>query len=177
MSNSTNLTPQFKSQLPGGIGKAVNSRLGGEEIIFELNTFAGQALIITQTRVFLIKVNIFKQSVKIFQRNSISTYQIDTPVMNPPYLQITAPGTPEVTLPLSIGITISTKFYDSENVIRISSRHLAELRIEMSKVFQSQAKNPHSSDLVNNLEKLTNLRDSGAISADEFAAAKQKLLG
>ncbi len=60
---------------------------------------------------------------------------------------------------------------------RVSRRQQARWAAEEQSAYERVPAQPAEDDLAGQLNRLTELRDSGQLSGDEFAAAKAKLLG
>ena len=136
---------------------------------------------VTDKRVLIAKVGvssgaIFGQKVKSFSFDTITSVEVSAGLLLG-RIQITASGTKE----LRINATL-TEITQAENAVLINRKQLPEARQaaamieerrDLAKTTRQTASAP---DLASQLAQLATLRDSGALTSEEFDTAKKRLL-
>ena len=172
--------------LKGGLLQALKDTLHqDEEAILVLNGTSGEALVVTDSRVIVLKAGyssgaMFGRKAKSFPFDQISSVETSRAI-TAGRLQITAAGTVEIKQQ-SIGDA-----FQAENVVNYPTakgmhekftRAATIIRGKMAAARQQQpAVTPGTFSLADELERLASLVTKGILSQAEFDAKKKQLLG
>lgn len=181
-----------RTKLPGKLGEALESTLRADEQVQHMIHIEGEGLVVTDRRVLIIKGGLasqalFGQKVKSYPFDAITSVEVSAGALIG-RIQISVPGTSEGA-GRSAGPWATAQM---ENVVQISRAMLPQAR-EIANFIEDKvaaAKRPTvvvaqvpaatplpgGPSLVEQLKQLGELRDAGVLSADEFDAAKAKLL-
>jgi hypothetical protein len=179
--------PNLVQDLPGKLGEGLRSNIRpGERVLASLNPIMGEAIAVTEDRVLIIKsggttaAGFFAVQVKAFPLDQITSVDLREGWTGG-HLQLSAAGTVEFSTRENKALT--------ENAVRFTGQFKAEMR-EIAALIRwkmrqaNQAGAPagdglspkSSNDLTGQLQRLADLKAQGALSEEEFARAKAKLL-
>ena len=169
--------------LKGGLLQALKDTLSaGEEPVIQLNGNSGEALVVTDSRVIILKAGyssgaMFGRKAKSFPFEQISSVETSRAI-TAGRLQITAAGTVEIKQQ-SIGDA-----FQAENVINYpTSKGMHEKFTEAAAYIRERiaaAKKPvvaAAPSLADELERLAALVTKGILTRAEFDAKKKQMLG
>ncbi|TMQ28906.1 MAG: hypothetical protein E6K65_11345 [Nitrospirae bacterium] len=168
---------------PGKLQSALQENLQSDEPMEVcLNPAAGQAIVVTDRRMIIIKAGnvsgsgFFGVRAKSFPFSQITSVDVRMGMLGG-HLQVSAAGTMEVK---------DREFMDmatAENAVTFTSDYKAVMKevadLIRSKVLAAQKTSSVSAvrDIASQLADLQHLREQGALTDEEFAQAKAKLLG
>lgn len=170
--------------LKGGLMKVLEEVLApGEAPLVVLPGMSGEALAVTRSRVYVLKAGLSAggfggKKVKAFPISQITSVEVSRSMMSG-RLQISAAGTSE--LPQVANLAALAM---AENVVSFGTGTAKPSYAEFAAAAQvirdlvDESKRPtHSPSSVSDLAKLAELWAQGALTDDEFKAAKSRLLG
>lgn len=178
-----NLTALSKSGLKGKLQKALDDNIRpGEEIVISLNPNVGEGLVVTDSRVMILKAGttvgagVFGARCKSFRFGDISSVDLRIGVFGG-HLQITVAGSAEVK---DLGFMDMPK---AENAVTFGQTYKSEMKEiaahinEQVEATRSRAATPSAPvSIADELRKLADLKMAGALSEEEFSAAKRRLI-
>jgi hypothetical protein len=174
-----------KSSLPGGLGSALSSALREDEVVeMELHMNMGEAIAVTSERVLILKAGLTvnagfgSKAISYSYRNISSVEHRQGPLGG--HVTILAAGVFE-SRPGGAGVFSDNANYKRENVVTYQRRELREQVQAVVHAIQGKLDerlgSPSAPDgLADQIERLAALRNSGALSDDEFIAAKQRII-
>jgi len=178
--NKTMSNLKLVYELPGNLGKAYKDNVTpSEHADVMIVPAAGQALVVLNNRVLIIKAGIgggvwaLGARCKSFSYEDISSIDLQVSTYGG-HLQITGAGIVESQQGMAV----------SENAVVFQKEYKEEMkaacalireRVEMARRNKSLAV-PSTPDLASQVQKLAELHSAGALTDEEFSAAKQKLL-
>ena len=173
------------SKLPGGLGKAVNQTLlPTETLLDEFHPISGEAIVVTDRRVLIVKAGqaaqaMFGQKIKSYPFEHITSVEVSCGLMSG-RIQINVGGSSET--PGHSKTLVQAR--QAENMIQIVRGYLARANeiaglIETHRHAALESKTnvaPMQSDFTAQLERLAGLLERGVLTDSEFQQAKAKLL-
>ena len=186
---------QAESNLPlvealsGGLQTALESnRMADEQVLISLQGMPGQAIVVTNRRVMVIKAgsasgSMLGQKAKSFDIPAISSVEFSCG-FSQGRVQISASGTAEQTQRFGQGVFDSlVEASRAENVVQFPAtrKHLFQAAANRIRQLAAEAKAPKAvsppiHDVADQIRKLAELRTAGILTEDEFQAKKADLL-
>ncbi len=178
---------KLHEKLTGKILQAFNDNVPGDERIdVMLQPLPGQALVVTDKRVIIIKSGFgstggaFGASLKSFQFEHITSVDLRVSLLGG-HIQITVPGSRE------LSSTESIQMAQSENALTFSTPHKAVMpvvasmireRINTSRIVSGQQDTEPvlQPNIGDELQRLVDMVQQGFLTRDEFEIAKKKIL-
>lgn len=149
----------------------------------EIKGLAGVSIELLENKVIIKRkgfLNAFNKSVKEIFLDKISSIQLKrSSMVNNGYIQFVFSGSTEVK-EINPTDLFHTELFQDENTVFFSKKQEKDfeaLKIKVEEIILKSKDTQSSSNYLDELERLANLKDRGIITEEEFNAKKKQILG